>query len=90
MSDAPNTATGAAQPSGTDRRSQLLQRLQQLSLTSQANAYATVAQMLLGEVEPVRLVSALLSQLAAQPSTTPIVSNGSSRPARRPDVAKMA
>lgn len=76
-------------PSGGNRRDQLLSRLKQLSKTGQANAYSQVAQMLLTEIEPVQLVSALLSQVAAQASTTPIVAG--ERPAgRRPDVARMA
>ncbi|MBC7542992.1 MAG: hypothetical protein H7338_09705 [Candidatus Sericytochromatia bacterium] len=94
MSDVKTTTTGAAPQAGTDRRNQLLQRIQQLSQTSQANAYATVAQMLLGEVDPVRLVSALLSQVAAQQSSTPIAAHGSSGSNggnRRPrDIARMA
>jgi hypothetical protein len=77
-----------SQTAGGSRRDQLLTRLKQLSKTGQANAYAQVAQMLLTEMEPVQLVSALLSQVAAQPSTTPIVSGGA--PKRRPDVARMA
>ena len=81
MSDVPPTAPNA-------QRHQLLQRLQQISQSNQAGAYATVAQMLLGEIEPVRLVSALLSQVAAQPSTRPITDRDGARGRR--DVARMA
>jgi hypothetical protein len=84
MSDA---QTESRRPAGATRRDQLLNRLQQLSRTNQANAYAAVAQMLLTEMEPVELVSALLSQVATQSSTTPIVTGA---PNRRPDVARMA
>jgi hypothetical protein len=76
-------------PSSGNRRDQLLSRLKQLSKTGQAGAYAQVAQMLLTEMEPVQLVSALLSQVAAQASTQPIVT-GERQPNRRPDVARMA
>jgi hypothetical protein len=80
--------TEATRSNGASRRDQLLNRLKQLSKTGHANAYAAVAQMLLNEMEPVQLVSALLSQVAAQPSTTPIINGGT--PNRRNDVARMA
>lgn len=88
MSDVQDEARHPTTPK--DRRTQLLSRLQQISQTKQASTYGPVAQMLLDEIEPVQLVSALLSQLATTPQTTPIATGAPQRRERRPDVARMA
>lgn len=88
MSDAPEEARRSAPQA--DRRTQLLSRLQQIGQTQQASTYGPVARMLLDEIEPIQLVSALLSQLAASPQTTPIATGAPERRGRRADVPRMA